>query len=288
MASLWNISRRNWLAGASAALVPVGRRAFAADAPEAQGRLIVVFLRGAVDGLNVVVPYGDPDYATARPSIAVLPPGARGGALDLDGHFGLHPALSSVMPMWADKSLAFVHASGSPNNTRSHFDAQDFMETGTPGVKNTADGWMNRLLASLPGDRKPTDAIAFGATLPRILSGPAMVSSVPNGRSASAEIPLDRPVINAAFDKLYTGNDALARAYRDGIAAHKKVLADLRTEAMEADNGAPPPQGFAADAEGLGKLMRQNPDMKLGFFALGGWDTHVNQGAAEGQLAPAR
>jgi uncharacterized protein (DUF1501 family) len=285
MRALWCISRRRWLTTTGAALLPFGSHAFAARVPEAQGRLIVVFLRGAVDGLNVVVPYDDPDYAALRPTIGIAPPGAANGALDLDGHFGLHPALESVMPLWRDKSLAFIHAAGSPDPSRSHFDAQDFMESGTPGHKNTQDGWMNRLLAVLPGERKPTDAIAFGPTLPRILSGRLAVSSVPNGRSASAPIPLDRPVINAAFDKLYAGDDALARAYREGVASHKKMLADLQADMTEADAGAPLPNGFAADAAKMAKMMRQDQTVTLGFFALGGWDTHINQGAGEGQLA---
>src|SRR5947209_6161958 len=143
MTQLWNLSRRRWLAGAGAALLPVGGHAFAAAASNAPGRLIIVFLRGAVDGLNVVVPYGDPEYTEMRPSIGIAHLAAN-SAYDLDGHFGLNPALASVMPMWRDKTMAFVHACGSPDPTRSHFDAQDFMESGTPGVKSTQDGWMNR------------------------------------------------------------------------------------------------------------------------------------------------
>src|SRR5438105_1320048 len=112
MSQLWNISRRQWLAGSAAALLPVASHAFAAAAPDAPGRVIVVLLRGAVDGLNTVIPYGDPNYAMMRPSIAIAPPGGANGALDLDGHFGLHPALASIMPMWRDKTLAFIHASG--------------------------------------------------------------------------------------------------------------------------------------------------------------------------------
>ncbi len=276
------LSRRSLLA--QAGVLPLSAHAFAASAAT-PGRLIVVFLRGAVDGLNVVVPYSDHDYAIARPTIAIAPPGAVGGALDLDGTFGLHPSLASLMPLWTERKLAFVHAMGSPDPSRSHFDAQDNMETGTPGAKTTGDGWMNRLIGVLPAPHKVTDAIAFGPTMPRILSGKQPAGTVPNGRGAGAQTPLDRPLINAAFDRLYTGDDALSHAYRDGLAAHKQVVAELQGEMMQADNGAPSSAGFPSDAGRMATLMRQDPSLKLGFFALGGWDTHVNQGGADGQLA---
>src|ERR1700733_9391124 len=162
--SLYNVGTRGW--AAQLAKSTAGNR-----------RLVVVFLRGAVDGLNVVVPWADGRYYEARPTIAIPKPGQDGGALDLDGYFGLHPALAPMLPSWQDKSLAFVHASGSPDPNRSHFDAQDFMETGTPGVRTTPDGWMNRLLTTLPGAHSPTEALSLGATVPRILSGPNAVSN---------------------------------------------------------------------------------------------------------------
>ncbi len=127
--------------------------AWAARAPggsPSRKRLVVIFLRGAVDGLNVVVPHGDAHYYDARPTIAIPRRGGDGAVLNLDGHFGLHPALNSIMPEWHDGTLAFIHACGSPDPTRSHFDAQDYMESGTPGVKATPDGWLDRVLARLP------------------------------------------------------------------------------------------------------------------------------------------
>jgi uncharacterized protein (DUF1501 family) len=155
------------------------------------------------------------------------------------------------------------------------------MESGTPGVKTTADGWMNRLLAALPGDH----AVSFGPTLPRILSGPQQVANVPLGRGATAPVALDRPIINAAFDQLYGGDDPLSRAYKDGLAEHRKVLSELQSDMMAADNGAPSPIGFSTDIEHLVRMVQQDPSIDLAFLALGGWDTHINQGAAEGQLA---
>ncbi len=275
------------IAAAGSVLIPVGHSAFAAAAGAAPGgkRLVVVLLRGAVDGLNVVVPHAEAAYYDARPTIAIPQPGRDGGVLDLDGHFGLHPALASLMPQWRDGTLAFVHASGSPDTTRSHFDAQDYMESGTPGKKSTADGWMNRLLRELPLPRTPTSALSFGPTLPRIFSGPVDVATIPLGKAAANAIPLDRPLINAAFDQLYTGDDSLSRAYREGLESHKKVMKDLQSDMMAADNGAPSPITFGEDTAHLARLIKQDPRVNLAFFALGGWDTHVNQGNGEGQLA---
>ncbi len=273
--------------GASAALglLAVGRSGWAATmAGAASGkRLVVVFLRGAVDGLNVVVPHGERAYYAARPTIAV--PRDTGGVIDLDGHFGLHPALRPLLPLWQHGNLAFVHACGSPDATRSHFDAQDYMESGTPGVKATSDGWMNRVLAALPGPHGPTEAISLGPTLPRILSGSMTVANMPLGRGAANPMPIDRPPVAAAFDKVYGGDDAMSRAYRQGQDARKQLLGELQTDMQMADNGAPPPNGFPDDAARLAHLIQQDPSIRLAFLALGGWDTHVNQGAGQGQLA---
>ena len=134
-----------------------GWAARATDDDKNHKRLVVVFLRGAVDGLNVVVPYSDSSYYVSRPTIAVPRPNESGGALRLDSHFGLHPTLTSILPLWEKGTLAFVHASGSPDPSRSHFDAQDYMETATPGLGKTPDGWLNRLLGVLPGTRSSSD-----------------------------------------------------------------------------------------------------------------------------------
>ena len=247
-------------------------------------RLVVVFLRGAVDGLNVVIPYSESPYYISRPTIAIPRPGEDGGALRLDEHFGLHPALSSIMPLWDKGTLAFVHASGSPNSSRSHFDAQDYMETATPGYRKTPDGWMNRLLEVLPGTRSATEAISLGPTLPRILSGPAAATNIALNQAGTRPTPLDRPEIQAAFDRLYKGNDALSVAYRDGEAARKTLLAELTEEMTMADKGAPSPVGFADEAQKLGRLIARDSTIKVAFLALGGWDTHINQGSVSGQL----
>jgi len=261
-----------------------GWAARATDDDKNHKRLVVVFLRGAADGLNVVVPYSDSSYYVSRPTIAVPRPNESGGALRLDGHFGLHPALTSVMPLWEKGTLAFVHASGSPDPSRSHFDAQDFMETATPGLAKTPDGWLNRLLGVLPATRSSSEALSVGPTLPRILSGPIPAANLPLGKAGTRPTPLDRPEIQAAFDRLYTGNDPLSVAYREGEASRKKLLAELTEEMQMADQGAPSPVGFADEAKNLGRLMARDPGLKVAFIALGGWDTHINQGSVQGQL----
>src|SRR5689334_17033637 len=144
-------SRRIFLRHGAMAIVSLGFAPgfvsrIAAESTDRRKLLIVVFQRGAVDGLNMVVPFGESEYYRVRPNIAIAKPGADGGAIDLDGFFGLHPRMSAFKPLWDRKELAIVHASGSPDATRSHFDAQDYMESATPGVKSTSDGWLNRYL----------------------------------------------------------------------------------------------------------------------------------------------
>jgi uncharacterized protein (DUF1501 family) len=282
--------RRDFLNALGAGiLLPVGRGAWAVSAPAAgptNRKLIVVMLRGAVDGLNVVAPVGDENYLRLRPMIGLAAPGMEGGALDLDGYFGLHPALAGLQPLWAARKLAFVHASGSPDATRSHFDAQDYMESATPGRKNTPGGWMNRLVAALPGPQSPSRLLGIGPVLPRILSGQAAAVNLPNVAGAARADLLDRPAVKAAFDELYANHPRFGRAYADGRAAHREVMDALESREMQAaDRGAPLPNGFPDDAARLADLMRNDPKIQLAFVALGGWDTHANQGAATGQLA---
>ena len=277
--------RREFLKSAAIGLFVLGRDAWAAAADGGQKRLVMVLLRGAVDGLNVVIPFAEEAYYQERRSIAIAPPGKPDGALALDGHFGLHPALASLMPLWSDRNLAFVHAAGSPDATRSHFDAQLYLENGTPGHSTTRDGWMNRLLLALPGPRGATDAVSIGPTLPRILAGKAPVATVPLGPGGAQALPIDQPDIGSAFDRLYSGDEALGKSYREGRETRAKLVELLAKERRIADNGAPPPTGFPGQAARLAQLMRRDPAIRLAAIGLGGWDTHVNQGNHRGQLA---
>lgn len=283
------MNRRNFLIQAgifsASTLAAIGSNTWVARSATQksnQQRLIVIFLRGAVDGLNIVVPYTETAYYQARPKIAIPQPGKDGGVLDLDGRFGLHPALASLMPLWQQSNLAFIQACGSPDQTRSHFDAQYYMETGIPGKQNTPDGWMNRLLGVI-SNKTPIQAVNLGVTTPQILSGRMPVANVALGRDGKSS--LDRPQVGAAFDRLYSGNDGLSQTYREGRISRQVLMNDLDSEMKMANNGAPLPNSFAGNAQKLAKLMVKDPRIELGFMALGGWDTHVNQGGSQGNLA---
>ena len=285
------------LAAGAGLMIPLDHGSWAATAMEGQGaagtqrKLIVIMLRGAVDGMNVVAPVGDPNYVRLRPRIGLAAPGSDGGAFDLDGYFALHPALSPLLPMWREKKLAFVHASGSPDGTRSHFDAQDYMESATPGRKSTPDGWMNRVVTALPGISTPTRAVSVGPLMPRILAGSATATNIANGAAGTRANILDKPAVGSAFDRLYENNARFGKTYQSGKDAHREVMdasmnpAMMDREQQVANGGAPLPNGFPDDAARLATLMRNDAKIQLAFVALGGWDTHANQGAGMGQLA---
>src|SRR6266567_1175800 len=165
--------------------------------------LVAIFQRGAVDGLNVVVPYGEQAYYDARPTIAVPRPGAEGSAIDLDGFFGVHPSLASIVPYFKDRSAAFVHAAGSPDSTRSHFDAQDFMESGTPGVKSTEDGFLSRaVVLKKASNASPLRAVALSPAMPRILSGSAGAVAMTNLGQFGIRGPAP---VSQSFESMYDG-----------------------------------------------------------------------------------
>ncbi len=286
------MNRREFLRQAAflsgAALVSFGTRGWAARVGEAvKGgqRLIVIFLRGAVDGLNVVVPYKDDRYYQVRPGIAIPKAGNDGGVLDLDGYFGLHPALKPIMPLWQNNSLAFVQASGSPDPNRSHFEAQAYMETGAPGDGTVTTGWMNRLLGALPGPHTPTEALSLGTALPRILTGANAVSNLPLDRNAGRKLPIDRPLVADAFASLYKGDSPVDQAFHDGRQARGELMHDVQQDMENSYNGAPDVIGFSGDTQRLAQLMQRDSHIRLAFLSVGGWDTHVNQGASKGQLA---
>lgn len=282
------ISRRSFLKYASISAtisITTGWGHWIAATPSLNGqskRFIVVLLRGAADGLNIVVPYREATYYQARPNIAIPQPGETGGVLDLDGRFGLHPALADLMPLWKSKQLGFIHASGSPDPTRSHFEAQDYLENGTPGVTRTTDGWLNRVLATFPGTTHATRAISIGPTTPYILAGGHPSSNLTPGGHASV---LDRPRFRSAFDQMYQGDDPLSQAYREGKQARSLFKTDLEQEMVAASKGAPTPDYLAREAKRLAQLMAGKSGTQLAVISLGGWDTHVNQGNQGGQLA---
>ena len=246
-------------------------------------RLIVLFQRGAVDGLNLVVPFNEALYYDSRPTIAIPPPGAALGSLQLDKKFSLHPSLESILPLWENRSLAFVHACGSPNPTRSHFEAQDYMENGTPGVKKTKDGWLNRLLAVLSKTPTGIRGISMGSPSPMILRGPVNIASFPS-KPASSNV-LDNPLKLKEFEALYNTDKELNEMLQEGLKSRKQLIADLEAERKEANNGAPSTAGFVENCNKLAQVIAKDPLMQVAFLDVGGWDTHINQGGSTGQLA---
>ncbi|VEP11352.1 conserved hypothetical protein [Hyella patelloides LEGE 07179] len=260
-------------------ILPVGSNNWVArgvDRANNPQRLVVILLRGAIDGLNVVIPHQDADYYSRRPSIAINPPGETKGAIDLDGFFGLHPALSDLIPFWQQKNLAFITNCGSPEANRSHFDAQDYLETGTPGIKQTPDGWLNRLLAQLPQDN-PTQALNVGNTTPKILKGTMPIAHLRPGKNSLSPLPLDRPRVSNAFDRLYSGNSKIDKAYQEGRQARSIILEQLNQEMMSASRGAISPHKFVDDAAEVAQLIAGDAKTQLAFMDIGGWDTHINE-----------
>lgn len=269
------------------------KHGWAANTPASDKKLIIVMLRGAVDGLNVVVPYQDEYYYQARPTIALSKPntGRPDSVLDLDGYFGLNPVLAPLMPLWHNKELAFIHAAGSPSASRSHFDAQDYMETGTPDVKTTRTGWLNRLLLELDAKKSSSlQGIAVSTTIPRIFAGQHPITVLSPGQSAKKSSIITTPRSRDLFDDLYKNSGTLGEAYRSAQVADKalqKALSDQQPEQDKAANGGQSVRGFAADARQLASLMHAREDIGFGFFGISGWDTHATQGKEKGRLANA-
>src|SRR5215475_7086164 len=249
-------------------------------------RLVVIFQRGAADGLNIVVPHGEPQYYTMRPSINI----PRKSVIDLDGFFGLHLSLASFQPLWQERHLAIVHAAGSPDATRSHFDAQDFMETGTPGVKATEDGWLNRSLHALPKAPQTSAfrALALGPSLPRILSGaePVVAMNHINDFSIGSRNPKLSPAATA-FEAMYDhSSDSVLHTTGAETFDAVKMLGAADPGKYQPARGSNYPGGkFGDSLRQLALLIKANLGVEVAFADIGGWDHHVNEGAAEGQLA---
>jgi len=283
--------RNSALAVVGTAAVPsfLTRAAFGAVESGSLGnkRLVVIFQRGAADGLNIVVPHGEAQYYAMRPSINI----PRQKVIDLNGFFGLHPSLASFQPLWQQGHLAIVHAAGSPDTTRSHFDAQDFMETGTPGVKATEDGWLNRSLHDLPDAAQKASAfraIALGPSLPRILSGaePAVAMNNINDFSVGGKYPKASPAANA-FEAMYDhSSDSVLHGTGEETFDAVKMLKAADPGKYTPAAGANYPKGrFGDSLRQLAQLIKANLGVQVAFADIGGWDHHVNEGATEGQLA---
>jgi uncharacterized protein (DUF1501 family) len=293
------VSRRIFLKDSAFALVSFGfassiaptflaRTAFAAGGARRPKQLVAIFQRGAVDGLSMIVPYEESDYYRSRPSIAVPRPNAGpDGALDLDGFFGLNPRLLPLQPFWNRRELAVVHACGSPNATRSHFDAQDFMESATPGVKSTRDGWLNRYLQARPAaaDPSPFQAVSLTGQLPRSLQGRA--SALALNRVGDFGIRDRDTAIGQGFEAQYAAaaDLVLGGVGRETFQAMRR-LKDADPASYQPAHGAEYPRSpFGEALRQIAQLSKADLGLEVAFAETGGWDTHVNQGATRGQLA---
>ena len=290
------VSRRVFLKNGAFALVSLGfapsflaRTAFAAGDSRRPRRLIAIFQRGAVDGLNMVVPCGEAEYYRARPSIAIpRPNGGEGSALDLDGFFGFNPRLSPLKPIWDRRDLAIVHACGSPDSTRSHFDAQDYMETATPGVKSTGDGWLNRYLqARRAGETTAFRAVALGPQLPRILQGTAPALAVNQISQFGIRSGGNSEMLGASFEAQYAAaaDRVLNGIGRDAFDAIKMLKAADPSKYQPTHGAEYPRSPFGQALKQIAQLTKAGVGLEVAFADIGGWDTHINQGAAQGQLA---
>src|SRR5215469_14814429 len=289
-------TRRIFLRNSALAMVGMGtapmwlkRALCAADAPSPRKKILVaIFQRGAADGLNVVVPHGEKAYYDLRPTISVPRPAAGNSdaAVDLDGFFGLHPSLAPLKAMFADRHLAIVDAVGSPDPTRSHFDEQDYMESGTPGLKATDSGWMNRALPVERGKVSPVRAVALGAVLPRAMRG---------GEPAVALQTIGSFRVNNAaaakeFQQMYESakDPGLAATGRETFEAMSMLESIQRQQYTPAGGAEYPRSRFGQSLQQIAQLIKSDVGVEMAFADVGGWDHHVNevgQCASEGQLA---
>jgi uncharacterized protein (DUF1501 family) len=264
-----------------------------ATTAQAQGKkLVVIFQRGAADGLNIVVPYREKSYYELRPSINI----PQNQVLDLDGFFGLHPAMQPLKPLWDQGHLAMVHACGSPDPSRSHFDAQDFMESGTPGFKATPDGWLNRALAAEDAARPKNAAykesafraVALGPQLPRTLQGKVPAVAVGNVRdfAVGGQNPAAQPMA-ASFASMYdqSADTVLHGTGTETFEAMKMLKGADPAKYVPATGANYPSGAFGNNLKQIAQLLKANLGVEAAFADIGGWDTHQNQGGVGGQMA---
>lgn len=292
------LSRRYFLTRSGIGLVGLStmpaflQRAIASTNGSAKKQLVVLFQRGAADGLNIVVPFAESNYYRMRPTIAIPAPksGMAETATDLDGFFALHPGLAALEPLFQANQLAIVHAAGSPDPTRSHFDAQDYMESGTPGVKATEDGWLDRAIGTVPEENaSPFRAVAMGPNLPRMLQGRTGAIAIPDLRQFKVQ-PQSAAMASVAeggFEAMYsqTVDHALQGTGAETFEAID-LLKKIDTAKYPPENGAEYPRSAVGQKlQQIGVMIKANIGVEVLFLDCGGWDNHVNEGGAQGQLA---
>jgi uncharacterized protein (DUF1501 family) len=296
-----SFSRRYFMKQGGIALVGMStvpaflQRAIAATPAAGKKQLVVLFQRGAADGLNIVIPFAEPNYYRLRPTIAIPQPrrGTTGDAttaIDLDGYFGLHPALAPLSPLFHQNQLAIVHAAGSPDPTRSHFDAQDYMESGTPGVKATQDGWLDRAIGSIPEENaSPFRAVAMGPNLPRMLQGSTGAIALPDLRQfkVQSQSVAMASMAQGGFEAMYAQSVDHA-LHGTGAETFEAIdmLKKIDMAKFPAENGADyPKSALGQRLQQIGVMLKADIGAEVLFVDCGGWDNHVNEGGAQGQLA---
>jgi uncharacterized protein (DUF1501 family) len=289
------LNRRVFLKNGGLALVSLGfapaflARTAAATSAARKRVLITIFQRGAVDGLNMIVPFGERDYYAARPTLALGRPGSgEGAALDLDGFFAFHPRLAPLKPLWDARQLAVVHACGSPDGTRSHFDAQDYMETATPGVKSTQDGWLNRYMHAKAHEAKtPFRAVALAPQLPRALQGVEPALAIGQIAQFGIRAGQATAMVESTFEAEYAAaaDSVLKATGREAFEA-VRMLKRADPQQYSPSGGAEYPRsGFGEALKQIAQLVKADVGLEVAFAESGNWDHHVNEGAATGQLA---
>lgn len=250
--------------------------------------LITIFQRGAMDGLNAVVPYGDSEYYNIRKSIAVAKPGQTDGAINLDGFFGLNPGMQAFEPIWKSGRLAIIEAVGSPDNTRSHFDAQDYMESGTPGIKGTRDGWLNRAIQGLnEPDASPFRAVAMTNQLPRSLYGRAPSIAMTNLADFAIKAGNYTQAVQGGFEGLYqdVANDSLGSTGKETFEAVNFLKKANPAQYKPSNDAVYPNSPLGRSMLQFAQLVKSGVGLEVGFAESNGWDTHVNEGNGRGQLS---
>jgi uncharacterized protein (DUF1501 family) len=282
-------TRRVFLKSSGIALVTLGfAPSFVARTAAAAGTrrklLITIFQRGAVDGLNMIVPFGDAAYYQARPSIAIARPGAAESAIDLNGFFGLHPRMAPLKPLWDNRSLAIVHACGSPDATRSHFDAQDYMETATPGIKSTRDGWLNRYLQAARHVHDPLNAVAMTRQMPRALQGTAPALAMGSINEFGVVGGMET---RQSFEAAYAAaKDQVLKGTASEAFDAMRTLSAKGSGAYRPANGARYPRSpFGQALQEIARLAKADVGLEIAFTESNQWDHHVNEGGSTGQIA---
>lgn len=252
--------------------------------------LVCIFQRGAMDGLMAVSPYTDPNLKILRPTLYMSPAESEGKLIDLDGRFGLHPALQSFSPYFTEGRMAIVHGVGSPNNTRSHFDAQDYMESGTPFSKSTGSGWLNRAVGLLGHDATPFRAVSLTSSLPRSFYGDNEALAINNLQEFAIQMrgnPLASNLASKSFEQLYdqTSSEILNKTGKESFDAMKMLDVKNIRNYQPAAGVVYPNSALGNALKQIAVLIKMDVGMEVAFAESGGWDTHFNQGAANGTLA---